>query len=94
MAQTDAEQRELHYSGRVQGVGFRYTVRQIAKGYQVAGSVKNLPDGRVQLVVEGSGPEIQAFLKEVAASLGRYVRDIQETGRPPTGRFRGFEIRF
>ena len=50
-----AERRVVHYSGRVQGVGFRYTVRTLATRFAVTGFVRNLADGRVQLVVEG-GP--------------------------------------
>ena len=47
----------VFYAGRVQGVGFRYTAREIACGYDVAGYVCNLPDGRVELVVEGAETE-------------------------------------
>jgi acylphosphatase len=94
MAKTDNQQREVYYSGRVQGVGFRYTVRQIAQGHKVTGFVKNLPDGRVQLVAEGAAAEIQAFLDEIVTHLGRYVRDVQQTTSPASGRFRSFEIRF
>ena len=54
MTASGAEQREVYYSGRVQGVGFRYTVRSLASRMAVTGFVKNLPDGRVHLVVEGS----------------------------------------
>ena len=54
-----------YYSGHVQGVGFRYTTLSIARGYNVAGFVQNLPDGRVELVAEGEKHEIDAFLREV-----------------------------
>ena len=94
VTKSDLEQRELQYSGRVQVVGFRYTVRQIRQSYCIAGFVKNMPDGRVQLVVEGSAAEIRTFLKEVATHLDRYIHDVQETCSPASGRFRGFEIRF
>ena len=89
-----AEQREVYYSGRVQGVGFRYTVRMLAGRYAVTGFVKNLPDGRVQLVAEGAASELQRLLDAIRAEMGRYVADTQETASPPTGRFEGFEIRF
>ena len=49
------------YSGRVQGVGFRFTVRQLACGYDVTGTVRNLPDGQVELVAEGARAELKAF---------------------------------
>ena len=52
MAGNENEQREIYYSGRVQGIGFRYTARSIAAGRRVTGFVRNLPDGRVHLIVE------------------------------------------
>ena len=47
------EQREVYYQGRVQGVGFRYAVRSLARRFAVDGFVRNLSDGRVELVAEG-----------------------------------------
>jgi acylphosphatase len=89
----DLEQREVHYAGRVQGVGFRYTVRWIAAQFDVTGFVRNLPDGGVQLVVEGTPAEVVALLDAVRAEMSPYIRDVQETTRPASGRFRAFEIR-
>jgi acylphosphatase len=94
MEEDKSEQHEIYYSGRVQGVGFRYTARAIAAAYKVTGFVKNLPDGRVQLVLEGRKDEIQLYLKSLQAELGAYIRDAQATVRPATERFKGFEIRF
>jgi acylphosphatase len=88
------ERREVYYSGRVQGVGFRYTVRWVARRFAVTGCVRNLPDGRVQLITEGRQDEVQRFLAAVDTEMGRYVADKQEQVGPPTGRFQGFEIRF
>ena len=56
------QQREIHYAGRVQGVGFRYTVRSLAARFDVTGFVRNLPDGRVHLVVEGDARRNRRFL--------------------------------
>lgn len=89
-----AERREVYYSGRVQGVGFRFTVRMVATRFDVTGFVKNLPDGRVQLIAEGRPDELQRFLAAVAAEMGRYVSDAQERAAPATGRFSGFDVRF
>ena len=58
--------RAAYYTGRVQGVGFRYTTQRIAADYPVDGFVKNLPDGRVELVAEGPPAQVQAFLAAVA----------------------------
>lgn len=94
MAGKEAEQREIYYSGRVQGIGFRYTARAIAALHRVTGFVRNLPDGRVHLVVEGDSDEIQAFVDSLQADIGTYIHDTQVSVRPPTGRFKGFDIRF
>jgi acylphosphatase len=64
----------VFYSGRVQGVGFRITVRQIACGYDVTGTVRNLPDGRVEMIAEGQRDEVEAFLKGIDESdLSGYI---------------------
>ena len=94
MAGKEIEQREIYYSGRVQGIGFRYTARAIAAGRRVTGFVRNLPDGRVHLIVEGAPDEVQAFIESLQADMGGYIHDAQVLVRPATGRFGGFEIRF
>ncbi|SVA98172.1 uncharacterized protein METZ01_LOCUS151026, partial [marine metagenome] len=48
----------VYYSGRVQGVGFRYTVKSLVPGYDVLGIIRNLPDGRVELIAEGEQTEL------------------------------------
>ena len=74
-------QRRIHYSGRVQGVGFRWTVKEIAAGYDVAGSVENLSDGRVQLFAGGEAEEVRAFLEAIAgSSLGPGIKGVEESG--------------
>lgn len=93
MSQTTRQQRELCYSGNVQGVGFRYTVRSLASRFLVTGFVRNLSDGRVQLVVEGDAAEIGAFLDAVKQEMDHYIDNIQEATRPATGRFPSFDIR-
>jgi acylphosphatase len=89
----DREQREVLYAGKVQGVGFRYTVRALAERFEVTGFVRNLSDGRVHLVVEGAVGEIDGFLDEVKAEMTTYIRDFQEITRPAAGTFARFEIR-
>ncbi len=80
------------YSGRVQGVGFRYTTQGLAAGYAVAGYVRNLSSGEVELVIEGEDSVVEAFLAELARHMAGYitstaVQDIAATGQ------RGFRIR-
>jgi len=90
----EIQRREVYYSGRVQGVGFRYTVRSIASRFAVTGYVKNLPDGRVELVVEGRAEEILAMLHAIRAEMGHYVRDVRETPSRATKGFSSFDVRF
>ncbi|MEA2592009.1 MAG: acylphosphatase [Actinomycetota bacterium] len=75
--------RRVHYSGGVQGVGFRYTSRRLAQDYAVGGYVRNLPDGRVELVAEGDQAEVEAFLEAIRQRLGDHIRDIQVVVEPP-----------
>ena len=81
------------YSGRVQGVGFRYTAKTVATGYEVTGTVRNLPDGRVELIAEGSQAELEAFRVAIPeAGLAGFIRDEQVTWSAAENKFKGFEI--
>ena len=82
----------VFYTGMVQGVGFRYTTRDIALGYEVTGYVKNLPDGRVELVAEGDQKEVKAFTDEVNRRMGRFIRDQVIQKAPGTRSYNDFEI--
>jgi acylphosphatase len=85
---------QVFYDGNVQGVGFRYTVKQIAKGFDVAGAVRNLRDGRVQLQVTGDEDEVRSFLDAIAQSeLQAHIKNRTETTLTTTPAFQGFEIR-
>jgi acylphosphatase len=85
--------RELRYRGQVQGVGFRYTAVHIARRFDVTGYVKNLEDGRVELIAEGSTEEVDAFLAAVASAMRGNIRDTEQDTLTPSGEFTGFEIR-
>lgn len=81
------------YTGRVQGVGFRYTTKRVALGFEVTGTVRNLPDGRVELIAEGDRAELLAFQQAVRdEGLAGFVRHEAVAWEPATGQFRGFEI--
>jgi len=84
--------RTAYYEGRVQGVGFRYTTNTIAQEFRVVGQVKNLDDGRVELVAEGEPEEITRFLGQIGNTLGRYIRNSLITESPATGQFNVFSI--
>ena len=77
--------------GRVQGVGFRFTSERIARGFNVGGYVRNLPDGRVEVVVEGATTDVEGFLEAVRTELEHHIRSASETpepaGEPPYSEF-------
>ncbi len=82
-----------YFSGHVQGVGFRYHTLQVAKEFEVSGFATNLPDGRVQVEVEGAAGEVRDFLAAVRERMTGYIRkvELEEAHRAP--QFRGFSIR-
>src|SRR5438270_13979300 len=88
------ERRRVVFSGRVQGVGFRFTCRSLARGLDVAGYVRNLADGRVELVAEGEPSELDAFLLAIRREMGSSIRGVatesESPGEPP---LTGFSIR-
>lgn len=86
------QRRTVFYRGRVQGVGFRYTARRIAKTYAITGFVRNLADGRVELVAEGDQAEIDRFLAEIVATMESNIHDVQSVTSPALGQFSSFEI--
>lgn len=85
--------RTCYYSGRVQGVGFRYTVQNVAMQYDVHGYVKNLPDGRVELVLEGPDEEMDQVLDSVSQRMNGYIRRVESSEYPATGEFDHFFIK-
>jgi acylphosphatase len=87
------ERREVYFSGRVQGVGFRYTARAIAARYAVGGFVKNLSDGRVLLVVEGTAGVLNQLLGAIADEMDRYIENTTTSVLPATNEFANFEVR-
>ena len=85
--------REAYFRGRVQGVGFRFTTREIAERFRVTGVVQNLADGRVLLVAEGSPAEIDRFVAAIASEMDRYVAGYDMNEQPATGEFQDFGVR-
>lgn len=86
--------KQIFYTGRVQGVGFRFSVKQLAKGFEVTGWVRNLPDGRVELQVLGGEAEVGEFLQEIQDShLGGFIREKEEHAISRLENCSGFSIR-
>jgi len=86
--------KRVFYEGRVQGVGFRFSVKSITTGYEVVGSVKNLIDGRVELLVQGEENEVDEFLQAILNShLRRHINRFVIHETPLQKGLKGFEIR-
>jgi acylphosphatase len=85
----------VYFSGRVQGVGFRFTAERFAQELGLCGWVKNLPDGRVEVVCEGPKGKIEAFLERIrASSLGLHIKKAACEWGKPTNEFKDFSIEF
>lgn len=86
--------RKVIFEGRVQGVGFRYTTKQLALGFDVIGTVENLPDGNVQLLVAGENDEVQDFIHEIVeeSELASLIKGHQIFEAPPLSDCQGFTI--
>jgi acylphosphatase len=86
--------KHVFYSGRVQGVGFRYSTKRLASGFDVTGWVKNLPDGRVELMAQASDTdELDAFLEDIQqSSLGSHIKGREVTAVAAEPNLRGFSI--
>ena len=84
--------KRVYYSGNVQGVGFRYTTQRLADNYTVAGYVKNLPGGEVELVAEGSAEQVDAFLDAITRRMEGHIKHARVTDAPTVG-YGDFSIR-
>ena len=88
----DVHHETVFFSGRVQGVGFRYTALQVAREYDVSGFAKNLSDGRVQLEVEGRADVVNAYIAALEQRMHGYVRKTERTSKQRAPQFSGFTI--
>ncbi len=86
--------KRLYYSGSVQGVGFRFTARALGNSIGVSGFVKNLADGRVEVLVEGEESKVREFTASIAEEFAGYIRSVDEVKEEPSGRKGSFRIAF
>jgi acylphosphatase len=83
---------QIFYSGHVQGIGFRYTAKTAAAGFEITGTVRNLSDSRVELVAEGAREELEAFREAIRADMKYFIRDENVNWNDAQNEFCGFEI--
>jgi len=88
------KQVHLYFTGTVQGVGFRFTVEDIANSLAVTGWAKNLRDRRVEVVVEGEEEVLLEFLEKINQHFSRYIKDTEIDWRPASGEFKDFQIKY
>lgn len=89
----DVHHEQIFFTGHVQGVGFRYAVLQVAKEFEVAGHVRNLADGRVEVEAEGSSSEIEAFVAAIQERMHGHVRKVERSSGRRPAQLAGFVIR-
>jgi acylphosphatase len=85
--------KHAYYSGRVQGVGFRFAAQYVAAGFAVAGFVRNLLDGSVEVVAEGSADQVDGFLSALSQRMAEYIEKVRVNEEVPQG-LQGFRIRY
>lgn len=88
----DRIRKETWYGGHVQGVGFRYSTTRVAREFEVSGTVRNLADGRVHVVVEGVEDEVDAFLAELEDQMRSYIRQTEHGPAAEPAGLSGFAI--
>lgn len=86
--------KHIIFKGSVQGVGFRYTSQRAANRHNLTGYVKNLPDGTVEMLAQGSSRDVDDCISDIQNSFGGYIRETQINDLPPNPRYTSFNIAF
>jgi len=84
----------IYYSGRVQGVGFRYRTQEIARMMNISGWVKNLPDGRVEIAAQSERKVLEEFIERLEGAMAFYITNHEVIWKKQNDNFKGFMIRF
>jgi len=90
--QTDLRRIAAGFSGRVQGVGFRATVRELAERVPVTGWVRNEPDGRVKLEAQGPAAALDTLIERIRDARSAHITSVDISHLPPTKGESGFQI--
>lgn len=86
--------RDVIYTGRVQGVGFRWTTNHIAKNYDVRGFVENREDGSVYMVAEGTEKDVEEFMIAIAENMGKNIKEIRVNQGRVDGDLTDFHVNY
>ena len=86
--------RHIIFIGRVQGVGFRFTVHRMAQRHQLTGYVRNLPDGTVEMLAQGPAQDIDDSIEDINDYFGDYIRETRTQEIPTDPKFKDFRITF
>jgi len=82
------------FIGRVQGVGFRFTAHRMAQRHQLTGFVRNLPDGTVEMLAQGSARDIDDCIQDIKDYFGEYLRETKTNEIPSDPKYKDFRITF
>ncbi len=86
--------KHIIFKGQVQGVGFRYTAHRVAARYDVTGFVRNLPDGTVEMLIQGTEQNVDACLADLEDTMSGYIRDTKVKQIPANPQHTDFKITF
>ena len=86
--------KHIIFTGRVQGVGFRFTARHSAERHQLTGFVRNLPDGTVEMLAQGPREDVDSCLEDIKDSFAGYIRETRVEEAPLSPQYTAFGIRF
>lgn len=86
--------KHIFFKGNVQGVGFRYTARTVAQKHELAGFVRNLPDGRVEMLAQGPEKDVERAIAEIESTFSGHIHDRQIEQMPPRQQYSSFHIAF
>ena len=86
--------KHIIFTGRVQGIGFRFTALDIANRYKLTGMVRNLPDGTVEMVAQGPSDDIADCIRDIKEAFEGYIRETKTKEIPPDPKYTDFKITF
>ena len=86
--------KHIIFTGRVQGIGFRFTALDIANRYRLTGLVRNLPDGTVEMITQGPADDIADCIRDIKEAFEGYIRETKTEEIPPDPQYTNFKIAF